>query len=117
MEDKELKTVIKLCLDKRMNYTETRNYLLESGSYDSKEVIQVLQREYVKHKTKVSKISMILGLIMLTVFPLVRWYVEHDETGFETSYKPMIFGLVLMAMSFISFQRAKADARRQEEFN
>jgi hypothetical protein len=116
MEDKELTNVIKSCLRKSLNYTETRDFLLDSGEYNQADVIKILQREYVKYKTRVSRTSMVAGLILLTVFPLVRWYFKHDETGFEISYKPMVFGVVIILTSFISLQRAKEAVRRFEEF-
>lgn len=99
-----------------MSYVETRNYLLDSGKYEHVTVTKVLQREYVKHKTKASRTSMLSGLIILTVFPLVHWYFNHSKADYETDYKPMVFGIVIIASAFVSFQRAKAAARRYEEF-
>lgn len=99
-----------------MNYTETRDYILDSGEYKQADVIKILQREYVRYKTKASRVSMIAGFIILTIFPLVHWYFNHSEADYETDYKPIAFGIVIIASSFVSFQRAKAAARRFEEF-
>jgi hypothetical protein len=115
MGNEKLAKKIKSCLRKRMHYTEIRNSLLNSGEYEYAVVIKTLQREYVNHKTKASRVSLIAGLIMLTIFPLVHWYVEHNESDYEISYKPIVFGVVIIFSSFISLQRAKAAARRFEE--
>jgi hypothetical protein len=53
---------------------------------------------------------------MLTVFPLVHWYFNHSKADYETDYRPMVFGIVIIASAFVSFQRAKAAARRSEGF-
>lgn len=115
MENTELKKEIKSCFRKHMNYTETRDYILDLSEYEHNAVIRILQREYVKHKTKTSRVSMLSGLIMLIVFPLVHWYFNHNEIDYETDYKPMVFGIVIIASAFVSFQRAKAAAQRFEE--
>lgn len=115
-EKPSVENEINSCFRKRMNYTETRNYLLDLGEYEHIAVVKTLQSEYVKHKTKTSRISMLLGLIMLTVFPLVHWYFNHNEIDYETDFRPMVFGIVIIASAFVSFQRAKAAARRFEEF-
>ena len=116
MESEGLTKEVKSCLRKRMSYTETRNYILDSDEYKQADVIKVLQREYVRYKTKASRISMIAGFVMLTIFPLVHWYFNHSEADYETDYRPIVFGVVIIASSFVSFQRAKAAARRYGEF-
>ncbi len=116
MENKALLEDIKRCLRKRMNYRETREYLLKFDKYEQQAVISSLQKEYVKHKTKTSRTSMVAGFVMLTVFPLVHWLFEHRASDYEIDYRPIIFGIVIMASAFVSFQRARAAARRYEEF-
>lgn len=116
MENKALLEDIKRCLRKRMNYRETREYLLMFDKYEQHAVISSLQKEYVKHKTKTSRTSMVAGFVMLTLFPLVHWLFEHNASDYEIGYKPMIFGVVIIASSFVSFQRAQATTRRYEEF-
>lgn len=116
VENPSVENEVKSCFRKRMSYVETREYLLDLGKYENVTVIKVLQREYVKHKTKASKSGMFGGFVLLLVFPLVDWMFNHQEPDYEFYYKPMIFGVVIFASSFVSFQRAKAAARRYEEF-
>lgn len=114
MENAALIKEIKSCFRKRMNYRETREYLLSLGKYDYQTLIPALQKEYVRHKTKFAWSSLIFSVIY-TAYHLFTWYMERGfEGALSSDYRHILIGAVVIVVSLVSMQRAKAAARRYE---
>lgn len=116
VEKRSLENEVKSCFRKRMSYVETREYLLDLGKYDYQIFIPILQKEYINHKTKFAWYSLVLGVAYITY----RVFELYTERGFEDSslrdFRHIVVGSVIVIIALISIQRAKAAARRYEEF-